>query len=109
MTMTVWQSIVMIAAIVAATVLTRSLPFIIFGGGRTIPPFINYLGKVLPFAVTGMLVVYSLKDTPFNAWHGLPEFICVAFTLVLHFWRRSMLISIAGGTFAYMFLVQKVF
>ena len=64
---------------------------------------------VLPFAVTGMLVVYSLKDAPFNAWHGLPEFICAAITLALHFWRRSMLISIVGGTVAYMFLIQKIF
>ena len=102
MTMTVGQSIIMIAAIILATVLTRFLPFIIFGGG-------NYLGKVLPFAVTGMLVVYSLKDAPFNAWHGLPEFICAAITLALHFWRRSMLISIVGGTVAYMFLIQKIF
>ena len=66
MTMTVWQSVIMIAAIILATVLTRSLPFIIFSGGRKIPPFVNYLGKVLPFAVTGMLVVYSLKDAPFT-------------------------------------------
>ena len=80
----------MIAAIILATVLTRFLPFIIFCGGRTIPDFVNYLGKVLPFAVTGMLVVYSLKDAPFNAWHGLPEFICAAITLALHFWRRSI-------------------
>ena len=109
MTITVWQSVIMIAAIILATVLTRSLPFIIFSGGRQIPPFVNYLGKVLPFAVTGMLVVYSLKDAPFNAWHGVPEFICTALTLALHFWRRSMLLSIAGGTLAYMFLVQKVF
>lgn len=68
MTMTVWQSVIMIAAIILATVLTRSLPFIIFSGGRKIPPFVNYLGKVLPFAVTGMLVVYSLKDAPLT--HG---------------------------------------
>ena len=61
MTMTVGQSIIMIAAIILATVLTRFLPFIFFGGGRPIPDFVNYLGKVLPFAVTGMLVVYSLK------------------------------------------------
>lgn len=80
-----------------------------FGGERPIPDFVNYLGKVLPFAVTGMLVVYSLKDAPFNAWHGLPEFICAAITLALHFWRRSMLISIVGGTVAYMFLIQKIF
>ncbi len=108
MTMTVWQSVIMIAAVIAATVLTRFLPFLIFGGGRPVPPFVNYLGKVLPFAVTGMLVVYSLKDAPFNAWHGLPEFACAALTLVLHFWRRSMLLSIACGTVAYMFIVQKI-
>ena len=100
MTMTVGQSIIMIAAIILATVLTRFLPFIIFGSGRPIPDFV---------AVTGMLVVYSLKDAPFNAWHGLPEFICAAITLALHFWRRSMLISIVGGTVAYMLLIQKIF
>ncbi len=109
MTMTVWQSVIMIAAIVLATVLTRALPFMVFGSGRAIPPFVNYLGKVLPYAVTGMLVVYSLKDAPFNAWHGLPEFLCVALTLALHFYKRSMLLSIAGGTIAYMYLVQNVF
>ena len=98
MTMSVGQSIIMIAAIILATVLTRFLPFIIFGGGRPIPDFVNYLGKV-----------YSLKDAPFNDWHGLPEFICAAITLALHFWRRSMLISIVGGTVAYMFLIQKIF
>lgn len=108
MTMTIWQSVIMIAAVVLATVLTRSLPFLIFCGGRPIPSFVNYLGKVLPYAVTGLLVVYSFKDAPFNAWHGLPEFACGAFTLALHFWRRNMLVSIAGGTIAYMFIVQKI-
>ena len=97
MTMTVGQSIIMIAAIILATVLTRFLPFIIFGGGRPIPDFVNYLGKD------------CLKDAVFTAWHGLPEFICAAITLALHFWRRSMLISIVGGTVAYMFLIQKIF
>ena len=70
MTMTVGQSIIMIAAIILATVLTRFLPFIIFGGGRPIPDFVNYLGKVLPFAVTGhALWVLQLKKT-LRLMHG---------------------------------------
>ncbi|MBQ4273379.1 MAG: AzlD domain-containing protein, partial [Clostridia bacterium] len=44
----------MIAVISLVTVLLRFLPFWIFGKKRTVPPFVAYLGRVLPPAAMGM-------------------------------------------------------
>ena len=109
MTMTVAQSILTIAAVVLATMLTRFLPFLIFPEGRTPPAAITYLGTVLPYAVIGLLVVYCLKDALFTSWHGLPELLAILFTALVHKWRNNTLLSIAGGTILYMILVQNVF
>jgi len=108
--MTLTQEIIMIAVVVFGTMVTRFLPFIIFSSDKPIPPYIKYLGKVLPAAVFGLLVVYSLRNVDlFSGNHGIPEFLSIAFIIVLHYWRRSMLLSIAGGTICYMFLIQVVF
>ena len=57
-----------------------------------------------------MLVVYCLRSVDLIAGsHGLPELICIAFVVLLHLWKRQMLLSIAGGTVLYMLLLQLVF
>ena len=100
--------IVAIAALV--TIGLRFLPFVIFSGRKTTPPFVAYLGRVLPYAVMGMLVVYCLRHVQFaQAPHGLPEIIACAVVAGLHLWKRSTLLSIVGGTACYMVLVQLVF
>ncbi len=110
MTMTTTQAIIMIAAVVAGTMTTRFLPFFIFPANKPTPAYILYLGKVLPYAVIGLLVVYCLKDVSFTyAPYGLAEILSIALIVVLHCWKRNMLISIACGTLFYMFLVQSVF
>lgn len=110
MTMSVTQAVIMIAAVVAGTMTTRFLPFLIFPSDKPTPPYILYLGKVLPYAVMGLLLVYCLRNVSFTqAPHGLAEIISIALIVLLHCWKRSMLISIAGGTICYMFLVQAVF
>ncbi len=107
MTMTVWQGIVTILMAVLGTVITRFLPFMLFPDSKRPPRVVEYLGKVLPYAMTGLLVVYSLKDVDvFARWHGLPEAIAIAVIVVLHVWRRNMLLSIACGTLAYMLLLS---
>ena len=96
--------------ILLGTALTRFLPFMLFPAGKETPKYIKYLGSVLPSAVFGLLLVYSLKNISFiSGSHGIPEMIAVAFTAVLHLWKRQMLISIAGGTILYMILIQFVF
>lgn len=94
---------------VAATAATRFVPFLIFRG-KTTPRYIQYLSKVLPPAVFGMLVIYCLKDVKFTSgYFGAPEIIGIIVTALLHAWKRQMMISILGGTVTYMLLVQFVF
>lgn len=96
--------------VVLGTVLTRFIPFIVFPAGKTTPQYIQYLGKVLPAAVFGLLVIYCLKNVSlFAGSHGIPEMIGIAVVVGLHLWKRQMLLSIAGGTICYMLLVQMVF
>ena len=108
--MTVSQQIFTIGMVVLGTAITRFLPFLIFPAGKPTPKYVRYLGNVLPAAVFGLLVVYSLRNTDlFSGSHGLPELISVALVVILHLWKRQMLLSIAGGTVCYMLLIQLVF
>lgn len=91
------------------TMVTRFLPFLIFPEGKEPPEFIQYLGKVLPYAVIGLLVIYCLKDVPGSGTYGIPEFLAIAFIVLLYRWKKSILLSIGGGTVFYMLLVQFVF
>lgn len=108
--MTLTQQIITIAMVVLGTAVTRFLPFLVFPADRPTPKYIQYLGKVLPSAVFGLLVIYSLKDVSvFAGNHGIPEMISILLVIVLHVWKRQMLLSIAGGTVCHMLLVQFVF
>lgn len=108
--MTLTQQIITIAAVVLATMATRFLPFLIFPSGRPTPKYVQYLGRVLPAAVFGLLVIYCLRDVSiFTGNHAVPELISIVLILILHFWKRQMLLSIAGGTICYMLLVQFIF
>ncbi len=104
------HSALIVAVVALVTIGLRFLPFLIFGENRRTPPIIAYLGKVLPFAIMGMLVVYCLKDMTLTAApFGIPELIGCAAVAGLHFWKRNTLLSIGGGTVLYMLLVQLVF
>ncbi len=99
---------ILIAAMSITTILLRFLPFLVFK--KETPPYISYLGKVLPPAIIGMLVIYCLKDvTPTASPYGIPELIAAACVVILQVWKRNSLISILTGTVIYMILVQMVF
>ena len=99
----------LVAVIALVTIFLRFLPFLIFRN-RTSPAFVTYLGKVLPFAIMGMLVVYCMKDVSFlTAPFGIPEAIGCLIVAVLHIWKRNTLLSIAAGTVSYMLMVQFIF
>ena len=100
-----------IAACTAATMLTRFLPFLIFSSKDQQPPeVVRYLGRVLPAAIFGMLIIYCLKGVSvFTGSHGIPETIAIGVTIALHTWKHETLVSIAGGTLCYVLLVQLVF
>jgi len=96
--------------VILGTMITRFLPFIIFTSDKPTPKYVQYLGKMLPSAALGILVIYCLKDVSlFRGNHAVPELISIMIVIVLHLWKRQMLISIAGGTIFYMLLVQFIF
>ena len=103
------HSAALVAVIALVTMGLRFLPFLIFRGRET-PAFIVYLGRVLPYAIMGMLVVYCLRNTDLAAApHGIPELIATALVVGLHIWKKNTLLSIIAGTVCYMVLVQGVF
>ena len=106
--MTFTEQIITIAIVVLGTMATRFLPFIIFNSKT--PAYVQYLGKVLPSATMSLLVVFSLRHVDVSAvYHGIPDMIAVAVTVLLHLWKGNMFLSIGGGTILYMVLVQQVF
>lgn len=105
--MTTAQMLAAIAIAAAATILTRALPFIAFPAGKQTPPYIQYLGRVLPGAVFGLLVVYCLREVDvFTGMHGLPEALGVLVAGSTYLWKRNMLLSIAVSTVLYMLIVN---
>ncbi len=108
--MTLTQQLITIGMVILGTVLTRFIPFLVFPAGKPTPKYIQYLGKVLPAAVFGLLVVYCLRNVNlFTGSHGIPELLAILVVVILHLWKRQMLLSIAGGTVCYMLLVQFIF
>lgn len=105
--MTLKQQIITVALCVLGTVLSRFMPFIVFSENNKTPKLVDYLGKALPGAVFGMLVIYCLKEVDFTRGSfGIPEGVGVVVTYLLHKWKRQMMISIVGGTICYMILVR---
>ena len=79
----------------------------IFKENKKTPEYIQYLGKFLPSAVFGMLVIYCLKNVEvLRGTHGIPEGISILVTAVLHIWKKNMFLSIAGGTICYMLILH---
>ena len=108
--MTLTEQIITIGMVVLGTIITRFLPFLLFPAGKPVPKYVQYLGKALPAAVFGLLVIYCLKNVDLmQGSHGIPELLSLAAVAALHLWKRQMLLSIAGGTVFYMALVQQIF
>ena len=104
------HTILIIVVSAAVTVILRFFPFVIFGGDRPTPGYIVYLGKVLPYAIMGMLVVFCLKNITFiSDPFGIPEIISCSLVAALHIWKRNTLLSIIGGTVCYMLLIHLIF
>jgi len=104
------QTLIIIAILAFGTMLTRFLPFILFPNAESAPRYVHYLGKMLPAAAIGLLVVYCLRYVNFTvAPRGIPEVVAISAVVALHIWKKNTLISIASGTVIYMLLVQFVF
>jgi len=104
------QTLGIILAVAAGTQLTRWLPFLLFPEDREPPRMVTDLGRLLPAAMMGLLVVYCLKGAVWTAPpHGAPEVLAVLAVVLLYRRWGNVLLSIVGGTALYMLLVQAVF
>lgn len=104
------QSVIIILVTAAGIQLTRWLSFLLFPESREPSPTVLYLGKVLPPAMMGLLVIYCFKDVSWlSGSHGVPELLAAVAVAAVHLWKKNVLLSIAGGTALYMVLVQLVF
>lgn len=104
------QKTITIIMMILGTQITRFLPFTLFPDKRETPKYIIYLGKVLPYAIMGFLIIYCLKDVSLTTKpFGIPEFIAIASVALLHLWKRNIFLSISIGTAIYMLLIQFVF
>lgn len=102
------HSLGIVIVVAAVTIAIRFLPFAVFR--KRTPQIILYMGKVLPYAIMAMLVVYCLKNVSFTEGsHGIPEALAVALVVVLHKWKHNTLLSILVGTVAYMLMLQFIF
>lgn len=105
-----FHAALLVAIMAGVTALIRFLPFLVFGEDRKTPEFVLYLGKVLPYSIMGMLVVFCLKSVNlFGGSHGIPDALACILTAALYIWRRNTLLSIIGGTVCYMVLIQVIF
>ena len=102
------KTALLIAVMSVVTILLRALPFLVFR--KNTPKYVIYLGRVLPPAIIGMLVVYCLKDISVSVHpYGIPELLAIVITALMQVWKRNALISILTGTVIYMVLIQLVF
>lgn len=98
-----------IAIMSLVTIALRFIPFIFLNDKKEYKT-LNYLSKVLPCAVMGMLVVYCLKDVNFESTKNfLPVLIATLVTSISYLIKRNTLLSIISGTITYMVLIQYIF
>lgn len=104
------HSLIIVAMVALATQITRWTPFLLFSGDKKLPKVVEDLGRLLPPAMMGLLVVYCFKNVSWlSGSHGAPELLAAAAVVGLHLWKKNVLLSIAGGTALYMVLLQVVF
>lgn len=104
--------LIFIAVCALATFATRVIPFVALAR-QAEHPLILHLGRYLPPTVMMILVIYALRDfRPLAdgqlnaAANGWPMMLASLVVTALHLWRRNALVSILGGTGAYMAMVQ---
>lgn len=108
--MNVMHSVAIVAVTAGCTLLIRAIPFLLFGGNRKVPGIISFLGKFLPSAIMATLVVYCLRNIDITAGtHGLPELIATGVVVLVHTWKKNILLTVGLGTICYMVLIQAVF
>ena len=103
------QLLITIFLLALSVWITRFLPFILFRNTERLPGIVEYLGRVLPAAMMGLLVVYCFKDYSFGDIASVgPALLSAAAVAALHLWKGNTVLSIAAGTALYMILIRCI-
>jgi len=99
----IWEAVAVMAL---ANLLTRVAPFLFFARRRP-PKAVVFVEENFPPIILTILIFYTLSSVDFSsAPYGLKELGGIAITMLLHRLFGNYLISIFGGTAAYMAMVQ---
>lgn len=102
-------SLALVSVMALSLLFLRAFPFLALRCKET-PVLIEYLGKYLPYAIMGMMVVYCLKETRImGSFHGIPELIAILVTVAMQLWKKNSLMAIVLGTATYVILVNYIF
>lgn len=105
--MTGLETAIMVGVMALCTFATRAAAFWLFPPHKRTPRYVLYLGRVLPFAITAMLIVYCLKDVALLSWpHAIPEGIAIVVVAALYLIFKNSLLAMAAGTILYMLLLR---
>ena len=104
-----FEFIIFVLILAFATALTRFLPFLFFKNSDKTPLIVDYLAKVLPASMMGLLVVYCFKDINFTKMNELlPMLVSCICVVLIHLKKKNTILSIALGTFVYMILLRII-
>jgi len=107
LTVTDTQFVITVIVFAISVQITRALPFVVFRDASHLPGIIEYLGKVLPAAMMGLLVIYCFKDINITKVSEIVPAIAASLAVVgLHVWKRNTVLSISIGTVLYMVLIR---
>jgi len=105
--MTSTEILLTIGVIAVGTLATRFFPFLVFPPGRETPEYVKFLGRVLPPAVLGMLVIYCYKTLDLTTGvQALPQLLAGGAVVILQKWKKNLFLSILAGTAFYMILIR---
>lgn len=97
------QTVVAVAVVAVITFACRITPFILLRGRRR-NAMLDFLARTMPLGVMIVLVAYTLQDLEASLLGWAPAVGGIGATAALHLWRRSIALSLIGGTGVYVAL-----
>ncbi|MDO4243835.1 MAG: AzlD domain-containing protein [Actinomyces sp.] len=94
------QVLIALVVVAAITYACRIAPFALLRGrGRS--PLLSFLSTAMPLGVMIVLVAYTVGQVSLDPATWLPPATGIGATAGLHLWRRSIALSLIGGTAVY--------
>ncbi|EHI77556.1 hypothetical protein HMPREF9093_01823 [Fusobacterium sp. oral taxon 370 str. F0437] len=85
-------------------VICRLLPFIIFANGK-LPKLVKFYEKYLPYSLMAILFCYCFASVKFSVYpYGFPEIITLIVIILLHVWKKNVMLSLLLGTAVFLIL-----